>query len=83
MSNKQRFQKVVKGDNFVTPKILRYGQQGDYVYELSKGSGLFDKMVYGVTVVDLRTNEHRRDLSKAFFNREETEGYINDLEKYS
>jgi hypothetical protein len=81
MTNKQRFRLVVKGDNFVTPKIIRFGQQGDYVYELSTGRGLFNADVFGVTVVDLRTDEHRRDLSQAFFNREEAEDFINDLEK--
>ena len=70
MTNKERFQAVVKGQNFMTPDVLKFGQQGDYVYELSRGSAFNDEM-YGVTVVDLRTNQHRQDLSNMLCLRHE------------
>ena len=80
MSNATQFRAVVKGKNFITPEIMRYGQQGDYVYELSKGAWL-DAGLYGVTVVDLRTNKHRNDLSRSFTDYKQANEYINDLEK--
>jgi hypothetical protein len=82
-TSEYRFKEVVKGSNFMTPEVIRYGQQGDYVYELSRGSGFYGKPVYGVTVVDLRTDEHRNDLSESFASLQEATDYINDLEKQS
>ena len=81
VTNAQRFKQVVKGKNIMTPTIIKYGQQGDYVYELSKGRGMTDNEIYGVTVVDLRIDKHRSDLSQMFFELELAEEYINDLEK--
>jgi hypothetical protein len=80
MSNAKQFEEVVKGKNFMTPDVVRFGQQGDYVYELSKGEFLGDE-IYGVTVVDLRTKSKRDDLSSSFQSYEQANDYINDLEK--
>lgn len=80
MSNGVIFRSIVKGKNIITPEIVRYGQQGDFVYELSRGEFLSDE-IYGVTVVDLRDKSHRDDLSKSFSNYKEANDYINDLEK--
>jgi len=81
MSNATKFKQVVKNRNFMTPELERYGQQGDFVYELSSGQGMTGNTVYGVTVVDLRTKEHRHDLSNMFHSYKEANDYINDLEK--
>ena len=73
----------MKGENFMTPNVERYGQQGDFVYELSSGEGFTGGTIYGVTVVDLRTMKHRNDLSEMFHSYSEANDYINDLEKSS
>lgn len=67
----------------MTPEIVRYGQQGDYVYELSKGTGFSGEGIYGVTVVSSRTKGTRNDLNKMFYSYKEANDYINDLEKQS
>lgn len=79
-THKAKFKKVLPNKNVFTPDVLRYGQQGDYVYELSTGVIQADEY-FGVTVVDLRTNDHRSDLSKLCDSYSEANNYINDLEK--
>ena len=80
-TSEYRFKEVVKGCNFMTPEVIRYGQQGDYVYELSRGGGFYGSPMFGVTVVDLRTDKHRTDLSECFTSLVDSEEYIADLEK--
>ena len=78
----QAFRTVVKGQNFITPTVIRYGRVNGFVYELSKGRGIFDplSLIYGVTVVKGLTN--RYDLSQGGFDSlEKAEGYIKSLEE--
>lgn len=77
------FRSVVKGSNFMTPDVLRYGFTGKYVYELSEGRGMDNQPIFGLTVVDwaVRPSErkHNRELSQLFYSREFAEAVAADL----
>lgn len=50
----ERFNRVYNGEkNFMTPNIVRYGQKGAFLYELSNGRGFGDQLIYGVTVITM------------------------------
>ena len=72
--------------NFMTPKAYGYGYKdyGDFgiVYEKSKGEGLFNSPLYGVSFlyVNFLTNEVRKiDLCKPFSTQKEVDKYINSI----
>lgn len=76
---REQFRAAFNGNtNFMTPTVIRYGKQGDFLYELSRGAGLFGKPLFGVTVLDL-DGTHRHDLSESFSTIEEAESYIEVL----
>lgn len=77
MTPEQEFRKVIKGTNFVTPDIIRYGCVGKYVYELSTGM-LMGTRMYGVTVV---ADGKISDLSASFISIEDAEKYIKEAFK--
>lgn len=69
--------------NFCTPHTYAYGHKkyGNTIllYEKSKGKGLFDSDLYGLTFLLLnnKTNEVQRiDLSKAFNSPKELDKYL-------
>jgi len=73
------FTKWVKGQNFITPDFIRYGREGEYVYELTSGTGFKCPKLYGVTVVTKDGGE-QDELSKGGFESlEEAEKYISTL----
>lgn len=71
------FGKTFNGEtNFMTPNIVRFGQVGVYIYELSNtgsSGGIFDNM-YGVTV--LRHDGSTTELSRSFSSKSAAENYI-------
>lgn len=62
----------------MTPDIIKYGESGVYVYELSEGRFMDTKM-YGVTVLTRRGE--RTKLDKCFSDLEEVKTYIETLKK--
>lgn len=77
MNAEATFRDCVKGSNFMTPEILRYGRAGPFVYELATGSGIGGGAIFGVTVV--RATKHRTDLGRCFSSLSQAEDYISDL----
>lgn len=74
------FKKVIKRVNPFSPKILRYGYAGKYVYELSEGEGfLGSSKIYGVTLV--QNNTHEYELGKCFQSLEEANEYIKSFKR--
>ena len=66
MEFKREFTSIVKGENFMTPKVIKYLRIDDYVVEIAKGEFL-RKDIYGVSVVDTVNKKARHDLSEGGF----------------
>ena len=84
MTPNEVFRKVYnRQTNFLTPWIIYRGKEGVYYYELSTSNDEYspDKNLYGVTIIDARNMEPRRDLSTAFSNRKEAEEYIEKIKE--
>lgn len=71
------FRDVYNGDtNLMTPDVLRYGNKGDLVYEISSGEFGPDTL-FGVTVLERNgTGWHRSKHSKMCESRGEAEAYV-------
>lgn len=76
MTAEQEFRKIVKGCNFITPDVIKYGQKGGILFELSKGD-IMGQKVFGVTIV--KNGHHNHELSQAFNSQEDAEFYIDHL----
>ena len=64
--------------NIMTPNITKYGQKGQYLYEISFGAGIeYGTRIWGVTVIT-KAGE-RTDLGKCFATEDEAEGYARHL----
>lgn len=71
------FNETFNGEpNFMTPNIIRRGKQGNYFYELSRGTFMEDTL-FGVTVLTLEGE--RTDLSDCFQSRDQAEAHIKRL----
>lgn len=58
---RQVFSRRYKGDrNFMTPSVVRFGQHGVYIYELSKGDWMGSD-IYGLTFI--KTDDLNYDCS--------------------
>lgn len=78
------FEKRYKGNvNLVTPLHIRYGMIDPVLaYELSEGRSVIHGNLYGVTVLELLSEDEivpRHGLSKCFSSRKEAEEYIQYL----
>lgn len=74
---KFNFQKSI-----VTPLVIRYGKQGNYIYELSTNDEIEPQFnCFNVTVLHAEHFERRFDLSKMFKSRIEAENYIKTLKR--
>jgi len=65
--------------NFMTPHILKLSQRGNFIIELSEGSGFDHKPIYGVTVIEHINNDFKtdtREYGKMFFTMQEAEDYF-------
>lgn len=81
MTNAQiaaKFRRAYKGqNNFMTPKVLEYGEAGDFLYEISEGRGIVSDMLYGVTV--LTAQGEKSSLSTCFDTFGHAKGFAEDL----
>lgn len=75
---KQEFNRVVKGNNFMTPRIEGHYHIKDGVVELSWGEGMFSPDLYGVTVVAKGERDFER--STCFNSRGEAMRYIQSMQ---
>ena len=53
MSNPyEHFRQTVQGTNFMTPEYVGSGwiEEGKISYEISKGRGIYDEIIYGLTI---------------------------------
>lgn len=68
----KKFKDKHPGGNVMTPDVLKIDQSASllYVYELSEGTDMDDRPIFGVTVMELggygQPDENRHDLSKLF-----------------
>lgn len=77
------FENTLKGNNFMTPNVIRFGQSGDFLYELAEGTGFNREPRFGITVLELLedgTIKHRTDLGKVFNSLLAAESHAEDLE---
>lgn len=72
----EEFRAIVKGENFITPKILDYYVTGDYLCELSQGTDFDGNKVFGVTVANAETGKHEHGLSKLWETKKKAIAYI-------
>lgn len=63
--------------NFMTPKVMDYGQRGRFVWELSSGRGMSNQPIYGVTIIEV-DGSRRLDLSRMFPSEHAARKYIRD-----
>jgi hypothetical protein len=72
-----QFREVVKGNNFMTPKLLGYINTKKGICEITTGNKFLDVEMFGITVV---TNSVKNnDLSKNLNSMKEVEDYIDEL----
>ena len=73
-----------KGENFMTPEIIRYGwiRMPDVSYELSRGTGIFTDDLYGVTLSSPPDTAIGK-LSDCFDSREAAEELIQTLRDWN
>ena len=63
--------------NFMTPELIEYRIVGQYAVELSRGSGIWNNALYGVTVLEL--DGSRTSLGACFDTPEDMLGYVAQL----
>lgn len=72
-----QFREVVKGNNFMTPRLLGYINTKKGICEITTGNKFLDVEMFGVTVVT--NNVKNNDLSKNLNSLKEVEEYIDEL----
>lgn len=65
--------------NIMTPEVLVVGTAGPYAVEVSKGTGIKQEPIYGVTVVNRHTGEPDRELSRCLFSEEQVNEFLRTL----
>lgn len=76
---KDNFTRVVKGENFMTPEVVRYHKAGKYIAELARGEDMDGDYIYGVTVVEYDKGQCRHDLSECFDTEAQAIAHIHAL----
>ena len=61
--------------NFMTPNPVTYGKRGRLCYEISRGTGIDGRPMYGVTVIEIDMTK-RHDLSQSFPSFNEADKYV-------
>ncbi len=81
MTASEIFKSVVKGRNFVTPRILRHEHIPKGALEISCGAAPLDttRTLYGVTVV--KYGEEEDSLNQCFRSKKVMEAYVYGLKK--
>lgn len=74
------FNEVLPNPNFMTPEVLDHIRIGDYGIELALGTGFKHEPIYGVTVINLVTKSHDKNLSKCLFSKREVNAYLLELD---
>lgn len=87
--NKTQIRKMFKAhfngqSNFITPDVITYGKINGYVYELSRGRGIWGDWIYGVTVLKTVddtniTEKTEPGLSRMFHSLDEATEYCANL----
>jgi len=72
--------------NLMTPTVVSYGKiQGIYAYEISKGRGITDTVIYGLSVVkydpDHKSTERLYEASGCFNSLDEVRAQVKELRK--
>ncbi len=65
MERNAHLQKYFKGQNFMTPDLIRFEEHGDNVFEISKGVGLSNNKIFGLTIHNKTTRETPEDMEGA------------------
>lgn len=78
-TNSKEFKSVIKGKNLMTPDVLGYYISGNYIVELSQGTGFSGEQIYGVTVINGETMQREFDLDKCFDNKTNAIKHIEGL----
>lgn len=73
-----QFREVVKGNNFMTPRLLGYINTKKGICEISTGNKFLDIEMFGVTVITNNVNNH--ELSKNLNSFKDVEEYIDELD---
>ena len=70
---KEHFEKLISGTSYMTPEVMEYGwlYPGKISYELSKGKGMEDEELFGVT-----SSRFSLSLSMVWFTEEQARVYI-------
>lgn len=68
-----------EGYNFMTPDRLGYFEAGGFAVELSRGTGMDNQPIFGVTVRHFDGSRPARDASKLFQDEGHARNYINLL----
>ena len=79
MFAREIFESIIKGKNFMTPHVIDWREEGDYIAEISQGEDFNRQPMYGVTVVNRSTMERESGLSKCCSSREEVEEHWKDI----
>ena len=74
----REFTSIVKGENFMTPRVHGYYLKGDYIIELSSGDFMSGRM-YGVTVANRVTKTHENALCRSFDKLKDANAYMKGL----
>ena len=79
----KQFREVVKGNNFMTPKLLGYINTKKGICEITTGNKFLDLEMFGITVIT--NNVKNNELSKCLNSYKDVENYIDELnyEDYS
>lgn len=75
----KRFREVYKRQNFLTPNVLGYVSKGNLIIEVSTGTGMSGKIMYGITVIDYRGRESIERLNRLCSTWVEVDKYIKEL----
>ena len=70
------------GVNFMTPEALDYGFIGDtWVYEFSKGTGIYHEPIYGISVRERGTGRRIAAYSQLCTNKQQVNAVIDQAER--
>lgn len=78
------FKRILPNQNFMTPRVLRYGSRrnGRYLFELSVGEGFQRNTIYGMTLLKKTDHgyEHVHDMcAGGFHDQQEAWDHLNKV----
>ena len=79
------FNRHFKSKNFMTPDTIGHRSKGNIICEISKGTGIENETIYGVTFLEVNeynsTNRPENDQSGCCNSKKEVEELINKVFK--